>query len=136
MTLRQQIVQDRIDKTAEVLTIQNFDFAFLRLCHSIITSQSLHSFDEKDFVDGGQDKQIDVITIERNEREATVYILQVKNTRSFSSNALMQMQIGMDWIFNRSRSDILNLKNIKLSNQIIEYREVQNELGPDPPPIK
>jgi hypothetical protein len=72
MTLRQQIVQDHIEKTATKLGL-TADQAFLIFAHSIFIDRSLHSFDQNDNVDGGQDKLIDVITIEDDTNEATIY---------------------------------------------------------------
>jgi hypothetical protein len=93
MTLRQQIVQDHIDKTALKLGL-SADQAFLVFAHSIFTDRSMHSFDQNDNVDGGQDKQIDVITVDDDTNEATIYISQIKNEESFSSNSLIQKGSG------------------------------------------
>ena len=75
MNIRQQIVQSNIEKTASHLELAE-DAAFTRLAHSLITDQSLHSFEESELVDGGQDKQIDVITIIDESDEAYIYLLQ------------------------------------------------------------
>lgn len=129
MNLRQQIIQDHIDKTINLLNVDK-DIAFLRFSHSLITGVSVHSFDLDDFVDGGQDKQIDIITIDEAGDRADVYILQVKNTASFSSNALIQMRNGLNWIFNKTRKDVLTLKNVEFKDKILEYRALQSNLGP------
>ncbi len=129
MNLRQQIIQDHIDKTIKLLNVDK-DIAFLRFSHSLITGVSVHSFDLDDFVDGGQDKQIDIITIDEASDRADVYILQVKNTDSFSSNALIQMRNGLNWIFNKTRKDVLTLKNVEFKDKILEYRALQSNLGP------
>ncbi|MCC6579797.1 MAG: AIPR family protein [Phycisphaeraceae bacterium] len=131
MSLRQQIITDRIEEIASILKLPNNDAAFLRLSHSIITGQSIHAFDDPDLVDGGQDKQIDTITIEdRDGDEATVYIIQAKNTDSFSSNALIQMRNGLNWIFNKPKSDLQELTNTKFRDKILEYRSIQSGFGP------
>jgi hypothetical protein len=130
VSLRQQIIQDRIDDTAKVLGLENKDLAFLRLAHSIITGQSIHAFDDADLVDGGQDKQIDAITIEEGDEEATVYIIQVKNTDSFSSNALIQMRNGLHWIFDKTKADLQGLGNAKFRDKVLAYRSVQSGFGP------
>lgn len=130
MTLRQQIIEDRIDETAQILGITDKDRAFLRLAHSIITGQSIHSFDESDMVDGGQDKQIDTITIVDDESEATVYIIQGKNTGSFSSNVLIQFRNGLRWIFAKEKADVNRLGNRKFRDKVLEYRSVQSRVGP------
>ncbi len=130
MSVRQQIIADRVDQTAKVLNIADPGAAFLRLSHSIVTGRSIHAFDESDLVDGGQDKQIDIITIDENDEEATVYIIQAKNTDSFSSNALIQMHNGLDWIFNKRQADLKQLSNTKFRDKVLSYRSVQTNLGP------
>ena len=130
MSLRQEIIEDRIDETAKVLGIVDKDRAFLRLAHSIITGQSIHAFDATDLVDGGQDKQIDIITIEEGDEEATVYIIQAKNTKSFSSNMLIQMRNGLHWIFDKPRADLQELSNSNFRDKILAYRSVQTLHGP------
>lgn len=129
MNLRQQLVKDRVEDTASVLQVSE-DEAFLRLTHSLLVDQSIHSFDDNDLVDGGQDKQIDVITIEQDPGEARIYIVQAKNTDSFSSNALIQMKNGLDWVFNKSRTDVKRLPNQKLRDRILECRSVISGYGP------
>ncbi len=62
MTLRQEIIRDRVEDAARKLGV-NQDKAFLRFVHSLVTDRSIYDFAEGDFVDGGQDKQIDVITL-------------------------------------------------------------------------
>lgn len=129
MNLRQQIINERIAKTAKLLNIEE-GVAFLRYAHSLITDRSIHVFDQADLVDGGQDKQIDVFTIDQDDKEATVYLLQVKNTITFSSNALIQMHNGLNWIFTKQRKDVEQLKNIKFKDKIIEYRSILGDIGP------
>ncbi len=129
MNLRQQIIQDRVENTARILDVSE-DIAFLRFTHSLITERSLYSFVQADFVEGGQDKQIDVITIDQEESQATVYILQFKNTTSFSSNSVIQIRNGLNWIFNKKRADVSRLDNVKFKDKILEYRSVQSDLGP------
>jgi hypothetical protein len=128
--LRQQIIHDRIEDTARILGITDKDQAFLRLAHSIIVGQSLHAFAQKDLVEGGQDKQIDAVTIEDEPEEATVYIIQSKNTETFSSNALIQMRNGLNWLFKKPQSDLQTLSNKKFRDKIFEYRSTQRSLGP------
>lgn len=129
MNLRQQIINEKTEAVAKRFGIAA-DEAFLRLAQSLVVGQGLHSFDPEDVVDGGQDKQIDVISINEEHDAADVYILQTKNTASFSSNALIQLHNGLRWIFQRSRRDLDTLSNISLRDRIIEYRGVQASLGP------
>lgn len=129
MQLRQQILQDRVEALASHLQIDE-DAAFLRLAHSLITGKSVHLFDEGDLVEGSQDKQIDTITIDEDGEGADVYIIQAKNTTSFSSNALIQLRNGLDWLFRRSRKELSSLENQALRDKITEYRATQTNLGP------
>lgn len=129
MNLRQQLVEGRVEKVAADFSITN-DEAFMRLMLSLVTDQSLYAFDENDLVDGGQDKQIDTISIQQDTDEATIYIIQAKNSDSFSSNALIQMSNGLDWIFNKSRTIVKTLPNKKLKDRIVECRSVISGLGP------
>jgi hypothetical protein len=129
MNLRQQIVRDRVEQIAGNLKVSE-DLAFLRLAHSLLVDQSIHAFDDNDLVEGGQDKQIDVITIEQDSEEATIYILQAKSSASFSSNFLIQMGNGLDWIFNKPRSEVKKLANMKLRDRILDCRAAISGLGP------
>ncbi|MBL8088807.1 MAG: AIPR family protein [Anaerolineales bacterium] len=129
MNLRQQIIRDRVENISTQLG-EGLDYSFLRLAYSLFTNRSLFSFQSADFVDGGQDKQIDVITIEQSDNEINIYILQVKNEDSFSSNSLIAMHNGLNWIFNKSRSEINKLSNIKFRDKILEVRALQSDVGP------
>jgi len=129
MTLRQQIVQDHIDKASSTLGLTP-DQAFQVFGHSIFMDKSIHSFSQNDNVDGGQDKQIDVVTIEDNSDEATIFISQVKNEESFSSNCVIQIRNGLQWLFEKKISDVDTLANLKFKDKIKDYRKVQSALGP------
>lgn len=94
MNLRQQIIQDRVDALAQQLHLET-DQAFTRLAFSLVTGTSVHAFDPDTLVDGGQDKQIDVFSLEPRGETADVFILQTKNSHSFSSNALVQLANGL-----------------------------------------
>jgi AIPR protein len=135
MNLRQQIIEDHIEKTANKLNLSN-DKAFQIFGHSIFTDKSIHSFNPNDDVDGGQDKQIDSISIEDNSDEATVYITQVKNEGGFSSNTIIHIRNGLQWLFEKSSNDVNTLSNIKFKDKIKEYRSVQSSIGPSNISIK
>jgi len=47
------------------------DEAFLRFAHHLLTGRRLYAFDD-DLVDGGQDMQIDAVTIEADDSAADV----------------------------------------------------------------
>jgi len=102
----------------------------MRFIHPLITGASLHAFDDADLVDGGQDKQIDIITIDEEDDTGTVYLIQAKNTNSFSSNVLIQMRNGLNWVFAKPKHDVETLANTKLRDKIVEFRSLWNALGP------
>lgn len=129
MNLRQQIIANRVEEIASILGIDVPD-AFMRLAFSLIAGKSVHDFDANDVVDGGQDKQMDVFTIEEQKDSADVFIIQSKFTESFSSNALIQLGNGLRWVFQRSRKDLDSLTNTGLRDKILEYRALQSNLGP------
>ena len=129
MNLRQQILHDRTETIAQRLRV-GADVAFMRLAFSLVTGKSVHTFDLNDVVDGGQDKQMDVFSIEEDGDSADVYILQTKKSTSFSSNALVQLGNGLRWVFTRSRKELDSLGNTALRDRILEYRSLQSSLGP------
>lgn len=128
MTLRQQLIQERTEAIGASLSLPP-DQAFLRLAHSVITGQSIHAFEVPDLVDGGQDKQIDTITIVEGDEEAEIFIISAKNTTSFSSNAIIQMRNGLDWTFNKPKADVQTLSNVKLRDRINDLRSVLSGIG-------
>lgn len=129
MTLRQQIVEAHIEKTMTKLGLPA-DQSFLIFAHSVFTDKSIHSFNPNDNVDGGQDKQLDAITIEDSNDEATIYITQIKNEETFSSNCIIQIRNGLQWLFEKRMTDIEELSNIKFKDKIKDYRKIQSDLGP------
>jgi hypothetical protein len=128
MTLRQQLIQQRTEEAATSLSVPK-DLAFLRLAHSVITGQSIHAFEMPDLVDGGQDKQVDTITIVEGDEEAEIFLVSAKNTSTFSSNAIIQLRNGLDWVFNKPKADVQTLSNVKFRDRINELRSVLSGLG-------
>ncbi len=127
--IRQQIIGDEVDGVAAILGLSE-DAAFLRFAHHLLTGRSLHAFDDDDLVDGGQDKQIDTITIDSDDASADVWIIQAKNSPSFSSNALVQLGNGLRWLIEAPKREYDTLSNQRLRDKILEFRGVKNELGP------
>jgi hypothetical protein len=129
MSLRQQIVEDEVDRVASLLELPE-DLAFLRFVHHLLTGRSLHVFDDDDLVDGGQDKQIDAIIIDSDDSAADVWIIQAKASPSFSSNVLVQMANGLKWLMQAPRKDLDTLDNTAFRDKILEFRSVRSDLGP------
>lgn len=86
--------------------------------------------DPSDWVDGAQDKQIDLINIEEQETEADIYIISAKFTDTFSSNAIILMGNGLEWTFRRSRTDVATINNTPFRDKILEIRSLLSSTGP------
>lgn len=129
MTLRQQLVADRIANLVTSIGIPQ-DQAFERFVHSLVTGQSVHSIDPADWVDGSQDKQIDLISIEEDDDEAEIFIISAKFTGGFSSNAIILMHNGLGWMLNRPRNEVATISNEAFRDKILEVRSVLSGIGP------
>lgn len=130
MDIREQIVEDQIEKLNLNLGLNDVNKAFQIFGHSLFIDNSVHSYDDNDDVDGGQDKQIDNITVEQKDGEGIIYITQAKNESSFSSNSLIQIRNGLNWVFNKKRADIDTLTNIKFRDKIKECKDLISLIGP------
>jgi hypothetical protein len=129
MTLRQQLIADRVANLEISIGIPP-DQAFERLVHSLVTGQSVHSLDPADWVDGSQDKQIDLISIEVDDDEAEIFIISAKFTNGFSSNAIIQMHNGLGWMLNRPRAEVATISNEPFRDKILDVRSVISGIGP------
>lgn len=129
MTLRQQLVADRVADLATSIGIPQ-DQAFERFVHSLVTGQSVHSLDPTDWVDGSQDKQIDLISIDDEDDEAEIFIISAKFTDGFSSNAIILMRNGLGWMLNRARAEVATISNEAFRYKILDVRSVLSGIGP------
>ncbi|NCN27292.1 AIPR family protein [bacterium] len=125
----QSIVEDRVEEIAENYSIKT-DKAFERFCFSVTTGERVSSLKDTDIVDGGQDKQIDLIYLEETDDEATCFIIQSKLSSSFSSNTLIQMKNGLEWIFAKPKKELQTLSNINFKDKISEFRSIRGDKGP------
>jgi hypothetical protein len=128
MSLRQSLIEERVAQVQSEMSLPP-DEAFERFSHATYTGISLHAFDPADLVDGSQDKQIDLITIVEDDGEADIFILSTKFTEGFSSNALIQVRNGLNWIFNKPRADIASISNVPFKDKILEIRSLLGGLG-------
>lgn len=128
--IRQTWIEDETEKYAKDLGISQ-DHAFLFLVASLLLDCSPEDIEPEDVVDGGQDKQIDFIHIEddQDKSRADVIIIQSKNTKGFSSNTVTQMRNGLDWIFERPKSEVKQLSNSSFVNKIEEIRDLRTSYG-------
>ncbi len=101
--IRQNWIKEQTGQLKKELSIKDNDEAFLWLSSSLLLDCSPGDIEAEDIVDGGQDKQIDFIHIDDNQDKgnAEILLLQTKNTDGFSSNTVIQIENGLDWIFER-----------------------------------
>lgn len=127
--LRQQMLEDRIKNVAGLLGI-NEDQAFMRVAYALLfnTSYDDPAYDE-DVVDGGDDKQIDIVRIEENSNGAHIHIVQVKNNNKYSGNVVVQMRDGLEWIFKWTEDKVKSITNSDLVLKINAIRDLSGRLG-------
>jgi AIPR protein len=131
IAIRQTWIEEHTSKLAKELG-ESEDDAFLLLAASLFLGISADEIEAEDVVDGSQDKQIDFVHIEDNSDsgEAEILIIQLKNTRGFSSNTLIQLRNGLTWIFEKPRAQLAKLDNQSFRSKISEIREIKTEYGP------
>lgn len=131
MSLRLSIINDRL---AEYIQSSGDkpDVAFMKLAHAIIQGCDYDDLQPEDIVDGGEDKQLDVLCFDEDPMTgvAEVLILQTKNTDSFSSTALTLLGNGLSWLFEKSKVQYQKLSNVRLVRKIDEVREFRTRSGP------
>lgn len=129
MLIRQQLIAERVANLTATLKIPA-DEAFERVVHSLVTGQSVHAMDLTDWVDGSQDKQIDLISIEEEDKEAEISIVSAKFTGGFSSNAIILMGNGLRWMFRRDRNELATISNAPFRDKIMDVRSILSGIGP------
>ncbi len=131
MSLRLSIINDRLDDCIQSSGDEP-DVAFMKLVFSILKDYSYDDLQPEDIVDGGEDKQMDVLSIDENPVSGTaeILVLQTKNSESFSSNALTLLGNGLSWVFEKPKAQYQNLSNVPLIRKIDEVREFRNRSGP------
>lgn len=128
--IRQTWIEEETEKVASELN-EKIDMAFLMFGAATILDVSPSEIEAVDIVDGGQDKQIDYIHIEDDEDKghASINIIQAKNSKGFSSNTVIQVRNGLDWIFERPKSEIEQLENAAFKEKINEIRSLRSDYG-------
>src|SRR6266480_7909397 len=130
MSLRRTIIDEKLDQYRET-SGDDRDVAFTKFACSLVKPSDYADLEPEDIVDGTDDKQIDVISIEEtlSGAEADILILQAKNQASFPTNHLTLMGNGLGWIFEQPKSDYHRLKNPPLVRKIDEVRSLRATLG-------
>ena len=129
--IRQNWIEEQTLHLKKELKLKKSDEAFLWLVISLLLDISPDQIEPEDIVDGGQDKQIDFIHIDDNQDKgyAEILLVQAKNTDGFSSNAVIKIENGIDWIFERPIDDVKKLKNKSFRDKIEEIRQLRISYG-------
>jgi len=130
MSLQRTIIEEKLDHLRESSGDER-DVAFTKFACSLVKPSDYADLEPEDIVDGTDDKQIDVISIEEtlSGAEADILILQAKDQNSFPTNHLTLMGNGLGWIFEQPKADYQKLKNSPLIRKIDEIRSLRATLG-------
>src|SRR5688572_2436464 len=105
--IKQTWIEENIDEIER--DFESRDEAFMHLAVSLLFDIDTNSVDPEDIIDGGSDKQIDIIRINDNHEQgvAEIDIIQVKNKPGFSSTVLINIRNGLKWIFEKKKADYI-----------------------------
>ena len=128
--IRQNWIEEEAERCGKELG-ESPDTGFLYLVSSLLLDCAPADIEAEDIVDGGQDKQIDVIHIEddREKGHADITIVQAKKADGFSSNIAIQIRNGLDWVFERPKAELKGLKNSVFQAKIEEVRALRANYG-------
>jgi len=131
LKMRQTWIQEKTQQTKDLYDYDDISDAFQDLVLSLIFDIGIDDIDNEEVVDAPQDKQIDIIHIEKDDDEkyAHVHILQVKNSSGFKSTVITKMKNGLYWLFSAGEKEYKQLNNVQFVNKIQEFRELRLKLG-------
>ncbi|MDO8609079.1 MAG: AIPR family protein [bacterium] len=116
----------KIENLARFLSISNEkSFNFLAL--ALILGLDENNIDEEMIIDGEGDKQIDAIYISQKGNKKIIDLVQLKKASGFSSNIVIQIGNGLNWVFEKNGKDVGKLKNFKFRDKINEIRDGWDE---------
>src|SRR5690606_26201126 len=119
LQMRQTWIEEEIEAIANEHSV-SLDDAFKSFVYGLLFDVDYDAIQPDEIVDGGSDKQLDIIRIDDDPdtSSAHIHIVQCKKTTDgFSPNILIQMRNGLSWIFERPRSDYSSLSNQLLVNK-------------------
>jgi hypothetical protein len=131
LQMRQTWIAEQIESIKNSYNYETLGEAFQALVISLLFDLDYESIQPEEIVDGGQDKQIDIIRIDDDDEQgyAHIHIVQAKNTEGFSSNTLIEMRNGLSWVFERPKSEYQGLENTAFVNKIDEIRDLRLRYG-------
>lgn len=123
-SVRKVFLDERIDRIAKSQEIDK-PTAFLNYIYSVLFNRDIDDIDYEDIIEGSQEKQIDIIHIsEENESSVTIDIIQCKYENGFSSNALVNLKNGINWVLKSPEESYSKIKNYSLVAKIKEIRDI------------
>ncbi|MBI5817689.1 MAG: AIPR family protein [Verrucomicrobia bacterium] len=131
MSVRLRIIEEQVEHYSDTSGDQK-DIAFLKLACSLLQGSGYDDLEPEDIVDGIDEKQIDVVSVEEDAAAAAidVLIVQAKNQDSFPTNYLTLMGNGLSWVFEKPKDEYTKLRNARLVKKINELRDARKRLGP------
>jgi len=131
LRMRQTWIAEQVESIKNLFNYETLGEAFQALVISILFNFDYESIQPEEIVDGGQDKQIDIIRIDDDDEQgyAHIHLVQAKNTKGFSSNVLIEMRNGLSWVFERPKSEYQSLENAAFVNKIDEIRDLRLRYG-------
>ena len=127
---KKNIIESKIREYMIVNDITNLDKSFLYYVYSIYNGLEYDDINPVDIVDGSQDKQIDAIytDVDENNEKALIRIFQMKKTGGFSSDIVIKMKNGLEWIFERPLEELEQNKNVNFVSKAKEISEIMGKI--------
>lgn len=131
LQMRKTWIDEQVESIKDTYNYGNLGEAFEALVISLLFDLDYESIQPEEIVDGGHDKQIDIIRIDEDDEQgsAHIHLVQTKNTEGFSSNVIIKMRNGLSWIFERPKSEYQRLENTAFVNKIDEIRDLRMQYG-------
>lgn len=131
LTIRQTWLEDQVADILSQYDCERPHEAFQALAMGLLFDLDYDAIQPYEIVGGGQEKQIDVIRIDDDQDRgfAHIHIMQAKYRRGFGSNTVIMIRNGLDWIFERPRTEYEALDNQALVNRIGEIRQLRLDYG-------
>ncbi|MEM5516046.1 AIPR family protein [Henriciella sp. AS95] len=131
LELKRSFLEDELDLFSEEADLTD-DLAFMHWFYR--RHFDLDDEDEippDEIVDGSGERQIDLfrIDIDDIEQRSHIWLIQTKTSKSFGANTVSLMKAGLDFIFKTKRKKVLELKNQKFVQKILEARDVIKQYG-------
>jgi len=131
-SLKKALIVDELDIFSEETGLSEDD-AFMHWFYNLLNDQSDDQrIPEDELVDGEQEKQVDIfsLNIDESPNEVMIDLIQVKNATGFSSNVVSLMQSGLQLIFKLPRRQVKQNGNKLLVQKILEARQAIRDYGP------